>query len=581
MSNTCPKIDRDMTVLPGDLSPGGGTVTLSREEFEEIKGELLTLDVELSRLLAQPLVYATVVEAKNEFNLEVFEQGDRMLVLDKELRKQKKFYGKIASAGVDKEGWVILEYSDGSRDRLNIGIKGPAYESDLPQVKLIGKDDGMNVVITFDGKLYEVHGLPGHKFSPSENVKVDMSTQQIHSSTGVSSAGDVVYIKSIVDENHVEVEAHGSSRVVIFGLDQEIKPSDRVMLDNSNTVVVRVLENDGKDRFNLTETSDTQWDDIAGLEDAKEHLIEALETPYKNPDLYKFYGMSPPKGVLLYGPQGCGKTLTAKAAAASLARTHGSQNFQSGFIYVKGPELLSKWVGEAEQGVRSLFTRGREHFQKHGYPALLFIDEADSLLRMRGTGKSSDMENTIVPQFLSEMDGLEASGVMVLLATNQPKHLDPAIVREGRIDRHVKISRPTQKNAIDYFRIHMRGLPLAKGVEIDEAATLAVEELFHPQRALYRVTHRNKAEIFRLADTVTGAMIAGVVEQAKSIAMKRDLAKGGKPKGVLPQDFSISVNNHHIQHQDLNPQFDLEDFCDRLGFDRKEVQIEKVALTAK
>lgn len=548
-------------------------ITLSRDEFEEIKGQLVFLDAELSRLLAQPLVYATVVKADNKFNLDVFEQGDRMLVIDKELRKQKKFYGKIASAGVDEDGWVILEYPHGGRDRLNIGLK-----TELPQVKLLGKDDGMNVVITFDGKLFEVHGLPGVFFKPSENVKVDMETKQIHSSTGVSSAGDVAYIKAIVDESHVEVENNGNSRVVIFGLDQKIEPSDRVMLDNSNTVVLRVLERDGKDRFNLRAEANIGWDDIAGLEEAKEQLIEALETPYEHPDVYKFYNMTPPKGVLLFGPQGCGKTLAAKAAAASLARVHGKENFQSGFIYVKGPELLSKWVGQSEQEIRGLFTRGREHFEKHGYPALLFIDEADAILPMRGSGKSSDVENTIVPQFLSEMDGLESSGVMVLLATNQPKRLDPAVVREGRIDRHVKINRPTAKNAIDYFRIHMRGMPLAKGLEVEEIATLGANEIFAANRVLYRVTHKQTAEIFRLADAVTGAMIAGVVAQAKSIAMKRDLGSKSKPKGVTPDDFKLSVQNHYIQHADLNATFDLEDFCDMHGFDRKSVNVEKLAI---
>ena len=548
-------------------------ITLTRDEFEEIKGQLVFLDSELSRLMAQPLVYATVVKADNKFDLTVFEQGDRMLIIDKDLRKEKKFYGKIASAGVDEEGWVILEYPMGGRDRLNIGING-----ELPQVKLLGKDDGMNVVITFEGKLFEVHGLPGVFFNPSENVKVDMETKQIHSSTGVSSAGDVAYVKSIVDQDHIEIEVNGSSRVVIYGLDEKLEPSDRVMLDNSNTVILRVLERDGKDQYS-TKAPDIQWDDIAGLEDAKEQLIEALETPYKHPEVYKFYNMTPPKGVLLFGPQGCGKTLAAKAAAASLARTHGRENFQSGFIYVQGPALLSKWVGQTEHDIRGLFARGQEHYQTHGYPALLFIDEADALLPMRGTGKSSDVENTIVPQFLSLMDGLEYSGVMVLLATNQPKRLDPAVVREGRIDRHVKINRPTQKNAIDYFRLHMKGMPLAKGLEVDEVANVGVQELFHAQRVLYRVTHLKSTEIFRLGDAVTGAMIAGVVAQAKSNAMKRDLQSGkGKPKGVQIDDFKSSIQNHYIQHAGLNATFDLEDFCDKLGFDRKSVNVEKLTV---
>lgn len=556
------------------MSESSESVTLSREDFEEIKGQLLYLDTELSRLLAQPLVYATVVKADNKFNVDAYEAGDRLLVLDKTLRKKKKFYGKIASAGIDEEGWLICEYPDGSRDRLNIGMN-----EQLPQVKLLGKDDGMNVVITLDGKLFEVHGLPGVFFNPSDNVKVDMETKQIHSSTGVSSAGDVVFVKSIVDTEHIEVESNGTSRVVIFNLqvDEPIKPSDRVMLDNSQTVVIRVLESDGKDRFNLTEESNIGWDDIAGLEDAKEQLIEALETPYKSPEVYKFYNMTPPKGVLLYGPPGCGKTLVAKAAAASLANTHGAQNMQSGFIYVKGPELLSKWVGQSEQEIRSLFSRGREHFEKHKYPALLFIDEADAILPMRGSGKSSDVENTIVPQFLSEMDGLEASGVMVLLATNQPRRLDPAVVREGRCDRHVKINRPHEKNAHEYFKIHMKDMPIIKGLDIEELANLATTELFSKKRVLYRVSHKSTAENFCLADVVTGAMISGIVSQAKSIAMKRDL-NAKKPKGVTLEDFKQSVVNHYVQHADLSVTFDMEDFCDRKGFDKKSVSVEKLAL---
>lgn len=547
-------------------------ITMTRDEFADIKGQLVFLDSELTRLLANPLVYATVVKADNQFRLDVFEQGDRMLVIDKDLRKKKKWFGKISSQGVDEEGWVILEYMDNTKDRLNIGLNG-----NLPQVKLLGKDDGMNVVITLSGNQYEVHGLPGVFFNAGETVKVDMETKQIHSSTGVSSAGDVAYVKGMVDEDHVEVENDGHSRVVIFGLkNQKLKPSDRVMLDGSSTMVVRVLEPDGKDRFNLREQSNTTWEEIAGLETAKEQLVEALELPYAQPEVYKFYNMTPPKGILLFGPPGCGKTLCAKAAAASLARTHQKDNMQSGFIYVKGPELLSKWVGQSEQEIRALFNRGREHYEIHGYPALLFIDEADAILPMRGTGKSSDVENTIVPQFLSEMDGLEQSHVMILLATNQPKRLDPAVIREGRCDRHVKISRPTETNALDYFKIHMKGMPCANGMSHDELGVVAVKELFASKRALYRVTHSQKVEIFRLAHAVTGAMIAGVVSQAKSIAMKRDLMAKTKPKGVEVEDLVTSVHNHYLQHAELNATFDLEDFCDNLGFDRKSVNVEKV-----
>lgn len=548
-------------------------ITISKDEFEDIKAQLIMMDAELSRLLAQPLVYATVVKADNEFRLEAYEEGDRLLVIDKALRKQKKFYGKLASKGVDPDGWAIIQYPDGGRDRVNIGLK-----TEVPQIKLLGKDDGTNVVITFEGKLFEVHGLPGKFFNVAENVKVDMETKQIHESCGTSAAGDVAYVKAVVDENHVEVENNGQTRVVIHGLPKPVEPSDRVMLDNSSTMIVRVLEREEKDKFNLREEVNTTWDDIAGLEEAKDALIEALETPFLHPEVYKFYNMEQPKGILLHGPQGCGKTLCGKAAANSLARIHGKENFQSGFIYVKGPELLSKWVGQTEQEIRGLFHRGREHYDKHGYPALLFIDEADALLPMRGSGKSSDVENTIVPMFLSEMDGLEKSHIMVLLATNQPKRLDPAVVREGRCDRHVKVSRPTALNAVDYFKIHMNGTPLQKGLEFDEIVAAVTGELFHHKRVMYRVTHNNKAEIFRLADALTGAMIAGVVAQAKSIALKRDLTSGKKPKGVTTSDFVASVQNIYQQHAGLNSTFDLEDFCDRHGFDRKGTSVEPLPL---
>lgn len=552
-----------------------GVVTLSEEEFEELKAQLVEMDAVLTRLMAQPLVYAPVVKAENKFNLEVFEHGDRMLVIDRELRKKKKVYGKIASDGVDEEGWVILEYPNRTKDRLNIGLNG-----ELPQVKLLGKDDGMNVVIAHEGKLFEVHGLPGKFFKPSDTVKVDMETKQIHDTANVTSAGDVVYVKTVVDDVHIEVECNGTPRIVIHGvLDKKVEPGDRVMLDHTNTISVRVLEKDNADRFNMVEQSNTQWSDIAGLDDVKEQLVEALETPYLKPEVYKFYNKKPPKGVMLYGPPGCGKTLAAKAAANSMARVHGKDNYQSGFIYVKGPELLSKWVGQTESEIRTLFARGRDHFKKHGYPATLFIDEADAILPMRGSGKSSDVEKTIVPMFLSEMDGLEASNLMVLLATNQPKRIDPAVTREGRVDRHIKVKRPTAKTAPEYFALHLKGVPMEKGVEVDELVALTVKELFSEKRGLYEVGFKRTKYTFTLGHTVTGAMIAGLVDQATSVAMKRDLASGDMT-GVTRKDFQLAVDTVFRQHADLNPAFDLEDFCDEREIKRDEASFTKLSATA-
>jgi len=542
--------------------------------LEEIKGQLESLDFELTRLLSQPLVYATVVQASNEFRLDVFENGDRMLIIDKELRKQKKFYGKIASQGVDEQGWVIVEYLNGGRDRLNIGLNG-----ELPQVKLVGKNDGTNVVITVDGKLFEVHGLPGKILNSGDSVKVDMESKQIHDIVSGISAGDVVHVKDIVDKLHVEVQANDYSRLVIRPNEMNLKLGDRVVLDNSNTMVVRLLSPTNISIYNLLEQSDVTWEKIAGLEDVKENLKEALELPYMHPEVYKFYNKKPPKGILLYGPPGCGKTLAAKAAANSLAKTHGKESSQSGFIYVKGPELLSKWVGIAEQEVRSLFTRGREHYKRYGYPALLFIDEAESLLRMRGSGRSSDIESTVVPMFLSEMDGLQESNMIVMLATNQQKMLDPAVIREGRIDRHIRVSRPILKNTVDYLKIHMTGIPLAKGVDIEELQGEIAADLFSQRRVLFKVTHKSASDLFRLSDSLSGSTLAGLVDQATSRAMKRDL-KAGKDNsatiGVTLADFKDAIEEMHQTHANLNLTFDLEDFCDARGFSRSETKVEKI-----
>lgn len=556
-------------VAPVNKTESDNSIRLSYDEYEELKGQLTFLDFELTRLLAQPLVYATVVSSKNEFNLKAFEKGDRLLIIDKELKKKKKFYGKLSSDGVTDDGWVICEYANGSKDRLNIGINC------FPQVKLIGKDDGTNCVISVDGKLFEVHGLPGVKILATDNVKVDMQTFQIHDVVGETAAGEIAFVKDRVDETHVEVEAHGQQRVVIHPKEMKIENDDRVMLDNSNTMCVRILKKADSGRFNSVEQT-IEWDDIAGLSDVKDYMQEALELPYKHPEIYKFYNKKPPKGILLYGAPGCGKTLVAKAAASSLAKTHGSENFQSGFIYVKGPELLSKWVGQSELEVRNLFSRGREHYKKHGYPALIFIDEAESILKMRGTGKSSDVEDTIVPMFLSEMDGLTDNNLIVLLATNQQKLVDPAILREGRCDRHIRVHRPTLKNSMDYFKIHMRNIPIAKGSDAEELAAIASAELFAQQRVMFKVTHGQQSEIFRLGNAVSGSMIAGLVDHATSSAMKRDL-KAGKQKGVTVDDFKHGVETIYRQHTNLNATFDLEDFCDLHGFNRNQTKVEKMA----
>lgn len=550
------------------------------EELEELKGAYARLDLEYTRLVAEPVAFATVVKADNAFDLSVFEKGDRMISVDRKFIKAGKHYGRLESNGVDKDGWAVVSWANGSKDRVNIGI------GMTPQVKLAGKDDGMNVVIAIDGRRVEVHGLPDKLLDVGDEVRVNMGTKQIVGSAGVTSAGEVAAVRSVVDERHIEVESSGHTRVVIHGIKGEepgsfakVEPGDRVMLDATSTVSVRLLARDGADRFNLLEQMNTTWDDIAGLGEVKEEMRDALEMPYLMPDIYQYYGRKPPKGILLSGPPGCGKTMIGKATANSMARIHVKENYQSGFIYVKGAEILSKWVGESEATIRQLFLRAREHYARHGYPAVLFIDEADAILPERNSRKCSDVEKTIVPMFLSEMDGLEEANITLLLATNQPKSLDPAVIREGRVDRHIRVSRPNVRTAAEYFKIHLKA-PLANGVRRDELIEIAVNDLFSDKRHLYRVSHDEQAHLFRLSDAASGAMIAGVCQYAAASAMKRDLASG-KKTGVTAEDFKLAIHHTHKTHAESNPSFDLDDFCDTRGLPRDRVAVSKVPLVVK
>ena len=271
-------------------------------------------------------------------------------------------------------------------------------------------------------------------------------------------------------------------------------------------------------------------------------------------DEHKYYA----NGIVSHN---CGKTMLAKAAASSLAKLHGKHSVNSGFIYVKGPEILRKYVGESEALIRGLFDRARKHKAKHGYPAFMFIDEADAILRKRGTGISSDVENTIVPAFLAEMDGLAESDCIVGLATNRPDTLENAITRDGRIDRKIMVPRPDYATAKDIFRLHLKGIPLVD-ISPVEAAKLATEELFSENLKLYIFQMQNgKEQFFTLAKLVNGAMIAGVVDQASSIAMHRNI-KGLRQKGVTAKDFTEAVDRVYRENIDLNHRDELAEYVD-------------------
>ena len=333
----------------------------------------------------------------------------------------------------------------------------------------------------------------------------------------------------------------GASRVLALaeGLDPAaLKPGDTLVADLRANLATALVERTGVEQLVIAEAPDVSWADIGGLGPQIDRIRDAIELPFAHPGLYRGYGLRAPKGVLLYGPPGCGKTLIAKAVATSLADSAGGR--PAAFLNIKGPELLSKFVGETERQIRAIFVQARKAAAEDR-PVVVFFDEMEALLRARGTGVSSDVETMIVPQVLSEIDGVESlRNVIVIGASNREDMIDPAILRPGRLDVKIRIDRPDAEAAADILAKHLRAdLPLdpgelagAGGDRQAAAAAMrraAVDALYArtPATAVLEVVCASGARrTLHLADLVSGAMLAAVVARAKTAAIKDEIAGG-------------------------------------------------------
>lgn len=385
--------------------------------------------------------------------------------------------------------------------------------------------------------------------------------------------GEVVTIKEIL--------ADGRRAVVLGRADEErvaeiaeplssypLRAGDAVRLDPRTQLVLEKLPRPEVEELILEEVPDVTYEDVGGLDSQIEAIMDAVELPYLHRDLFARYSLPAPKGILLYGPPGCGKTLIAKAVASSLAkkvaRFTGDENVRSYFLNIKGPELLNKYVGETERQIRLVFQRAREKAAE-GVPVIVFFDEMDSLFRTRGTGISSDMESTIVPQLLAEIDGVEAlKDVIVIGASNREDLIDPAILRPGRLDVKIKIERPGADAAAQIFGKYLdTNLPLdpvevatigggdpAKAVGAMIEAT--VEHMYQTDDSnrFLEVTYANgDKETLYFKDFASGAMIENIVRRAKKLAIKRAIA--GAEGGIRTSDLLSSTRQEYSEHEDL------------------------------
>ena len=439
---------------------------------------------------------------------------------------------------------------------------------------IVGKNDDSTVDILTSGRKMRVTVHPEIDFDGLERgaevvLNESFNVVKVRSPEAI---GEVVHLREVLEDGvRAVVTGRGDDERVCELADSIrgtlLRSGDLLRMDPKSNLLLERLSQPEVEHLLLEEVPDISYADIGGLDSQIEQIADAVELPFLYGDLFAEHQLPAPKGILLYGPPGCGKTLIAKAVANSLAKkvslANGGEKAKSYFINIKGPELLNKYVGETERQIRLVFQRAREKSEE-GWPVIVFFDEMDSMFRTRGTGISSDMESTIVPQLLAEIDGVEGlRNVIVIGATNREDLIDPAILRPGRLDVKIRIERPDEKAARQIFARYLTNeLPISSttieqyggstDVAISEMIEATVSEMYRQdeENRFLEVTYQNgDRDVMYFKDFSSGAMIENIVRRAKKLAIKRLIAGG--ERGINLEDLKLSIRQEFKEHEDL------------------------------
>ncbi len=511
-------LQEEITALRRKLAESPRQARVIEERLHEAQAQVAALTSQNERLVS------TLKEARDQI-IALKEEVDR-------LAQPPSGFGVFLEA---REDGTIEVFTGGRKLRVNVS---PAVDADsLKRGQEVMLNEALNVV----------------------------------EALGFEDVGEIVMLKELLEdgERALVISHADEERVVKLAeslLDQPIRAGDSLLLEPRSNYVYERIPKSEVEELVLEEVPDISYEEIGGLSRQIEQIRDAIELPYLHADLFREHKLRPPKGVLLYGPPGCGKTLIAKAVANSLAKQVAEKTGQSGksfFLNIKGPELLNKYVGETERHIRLVFQRAREKASE-GTPVIVFFDEMDSIFRTRGSGVSSDVENTIVPQLLSEIDGVEGlENVIVIGASNREDMIDPAILRPGRLDVKIKIERPDAEAAKDIFSKYIISeLPLhaddlsehgdSREGTIAGMIQRVVERMYteSEENRFLEVTYANgDKEVLYFKDFNSGAMIQNIVDRGKKMAIKQFLETG--QKGLRIAHLLAACVDEFSENEDL------------------------------